>query len=99
MAKVTIYGASDDLIEIDGGIEEEFSPGEDDAAYLAFSDGTVLHIEYTDSGFWRITRRVTGTAGYEKHEGTNEDTDYSDRVTLSGVDWVVAGDHFKQAKS
>ena len=94
MAKVTVYGASDDLVEVEGAIDEEFNPPSYDDAragtFLAFSDGTLLKIKY--DGCWRIRPVFHGTAKYEKREATDEDKDYSDRVTLDGdLRWVVYG--------
>lgn len=93
MSVVEIYGASDDLIEIEGDIEEEFYYKEGERNLLAFSNGSVLEIEYTPQGMWRVTPIKLGNAsGYSKVEATDEHTDYSDRVTLIGdVDWVVHG--------
>lgn len=95
MATVEISGSSDDLIEVEGDILEEFSAC-DEAKYLAFSDGTVLKIEYTNGGLWRIVRFREGTSKYEKYfEATDPDDDYSDRVRLEGdIAWVVCGDGF-----
>lgn len=101
MKTITIYGASDDLIEIEGDIREEFTPKEDgEPEYLAFSDGTVLSILYTTDGFWRIQRLAVGTATYNKTEAIDADTDdYSDEVVLSGdIKWVVCGPAFHRAK-
>jgi hypothetical protein len=96
--RVVIYGASDDLIEIEGALREEFNGG-DDLAYLAFSDGTVLTVQYADDGCWRINRVATGTLAYTKVEADGADTkNYSDRVTLSGppgeLRWCVNGTGF-----
>ena len=86
---ITIYGASDDLIEIEGDIREEWSVYDEDGLHIACSDGTLLSINYT-GGFWRINRIATGTCAYEKVEATDEDDDYSDKVTLTGeVRWVA----------
>lgn len=95
-----IYGASDDLIEIEGDLTEEFNPpwDEEEPSYLAFSDGTVLSAAYAD-GFWRINRMAAGSATYAKTEGMDEDTDYSDVVTLEGaITWVVFGRAFEKIK-
>jgi len=50
MSRIKVYGHSDDCIEIeddDGKLREEFEAyDEDDGNYLAFADGTVLHIVY-----------------------------------------------------
>lgn len=87
---ITIHGASDDLIEIGGDIEEEFSA--DEEGYLFFSDGTLLKIAYEGSGFWRIHLFKSGTAKFSKVEGTDSDSDYSDKVALEGdIKWVGYG--------
>lgn len=93
MAIIQISGASDDLIEIEGDITEEFYAIADDRPYwLAFSDGTVLSIHYGAEGIWRIAQYVKGSAKFELTQGTNTDDDYTDRATLTGdVGWVVYG--------
>ena len=98
MPKVTITGASDDLIEVDGAIREEFNwYDEDDPAYLCFSDGTVLSVEYDNHGIWRVNRIVAGTAEYSKVEGS-EVEDTFDVVTLEGdISWVVFGKQLAKA--
>lgn len=99
---LTIYGASDDVIEVDGDISEEFTylgkrhhPNSGDGDLLAFSDGTVLRVTFTASGVWRIAPVVRGSADLvidQAPEG--DDSNYSDRATLSGAVWVVHGvDH------
>jgi hypothetical protein len=92
-ATTQIYGASDDLIELRGLIEEEFShdPGwsKDDQqdAILAFSDGTLLSLSY--DGIWRITRLVAGSCGYS-HTPGSETEDTNDVVVLTGdLKWCV----------
>lgn len=102
MPEVTIYGASDDLIEVEGAISEEFSAYDmGDGMYLAFSDGTVLHVQYgaNDEGMWRIGLRSRGTATYEHTPATDERDDYSDRVTLTGdnLRWCVLGKSMAKA--
>lgn len=96
MNTVTLRGASDDLIEVEGAIEEEFYPfhhfedGDDDGAYLAFSEGTVLRIIYDSHGKWRINRVAKGTANYLLDELEVLDGEYSDKATLTGdIRWVA----------
>ncbi len=93
---VTIYGASDDLIEVEGDIREEFSArGDDDAGYLAFSNGAVFSIMYAQDGCWRITPAyVPDYVSWTKVEAVSADSrDYSDRVTIDGdCSWVVYGE-------
>lgn len=100
MAKVTVYGASDDLIEVEGDISEEFNPPYDPTTgILAFSEGTVLRVEFTQDGIWRVTPLFRGTATISIVQAVDEDDDnYSDRVTLEGdVRWVVFGSEFRKA--
>jgi hypothetical protein len=98
---VTIYGASDDLIEIEGDIREEFnhySNEDDDARLLGFSDGTLLRVVYDKDGIWRLTRIAAGSARFEKTEGVVED-DTNDVVTLHGdIKWVVFGEEYAAKK-
>jgi hypothetical protein len=92
---IKIYGASDDLIEIEGDIQEEFNVylrDEHDSRILAVSDGTLLRINYDADGIWRLTRLISGSAEFVKVEGA-VDIDTPDVVTLSRVPirWVVLG--------
>lgn len=98
MKKIMVYGASDDLIEVEGDICEEFD-GSEGVTYLAVSDGTVLSIEYGGKGMWTIRQIVAGTASFSKHDATDVDDDYSDRVTLEGdIRWLVCGGGFERVK-
>jgi hypothetical protein len=93
---ITVYGSSDDLIEIEGDIEEEFnwySEGPEEERYLAFSDGTLLSVCYDEDGIWRLKRLVSGLSNFIKEEGDVEN-DTPDKITLDGIDikWVLFGD-------
>ena len=82
MHQLMIYGASDDLIEVEGDISEEFNHYDDGPAYVAISDGTVLQVIY-GGGLWTIKPIQTGEGTtVEIHTATDEDKDYSDRVSL-----------------
>lgn len=100
--EIVVYGASDDLIEIDGEIRGEFGHYSDDGepAFLAFSDGTILSVLYDAVGFWRINRAVAGSATYSKTEGTDGDEDYSDvaRLTDHSIKAVVFGSKIAHKK-
>lgn len=91
---ITITGASDDLIEIDGDICQEFNhypDDENDAVILGFSDGTLLKMSYDKDGIWRIFPLRYGVSEYSKVEGIVAD-DTNDVVTLNGtIVWVVLG--------
>ncbi|WP_326564540.1 hypothetical protein [Micromonospora peucetia] len=92
---ITIYGASDDLIEIDGDISEEFTLHNDAPEVgdlLAISDGTILRIAFTPHGIWRIMPLVRGPGLLTIEQAAEgEESNYSDRATLSGAVWVVQG--------
>lgn len=91
MKTIQIYGCSDDLIEIRGDIRAETSPPDpDEPTKLAFSDGTILRVDYDEEGCWRIHRIATGTASMQKTEAPSDPCDYSDLVTLTGdIQWVA----------
>lgn len=91
---ITVYGASDDLIEVEGDIREEFNAlDESDGDILAFSDGTILRVVYTNDGIWRITPLKRGSGELTVTQAVKGDEDnYSDRAVLdSAVEWVVFG--------
>lgn len=81
--KVTVYGASDDLVELEGDLSEEFSTS-NDGGFLSFSDGTILLVEYRDEGLWKISQLAVGAADFSLRPATDLDKDYSDRATLEG---------------
>lgn len=99
---VKIYGASDDLIEVDGDMREEFSLSfrdDDSTIFIACSDGSMFRVLY--DGCWRFARIVEGSAKFSKLEADEADKSgsrptgepwYSDVVTLDGdVSWVICG--------
>jgi hypothetical protein len=94
---ITISGASDDIIAIGGGLNEEFyydagRRGDQKGDILAFSDGTVLRIAFDPDGTgnWRITPVVKTPARLVIEQATGEDG--TDKATLDGhVIWVVHG--------
>ncbi len=94
---VTVYGASDDIIVVDGQIHEEFpwqepGYGQPSGDLLAFSDGTVLRVAFDldGSGNWRITPLAQGAAKLTVAQTAEEDG--TDTATLDGdIQWVVQG--------
>lgn len=93
MGKVTLSGASDDLIEVGGDIREEFNylaGDEEVGSFVAFSDGTVLKIRFDQEGIWRVTPVVRGSAELKVDQATEDE--YTDEATLDGdVRWAVHG--------
>jgi hypothetical protein len=97
----TVYGASDDLIELDGDIYEEFSYRDDENGdLLGFSDGTLLRIRHDAEGIWRITPVSQGPAFQGVQQApADDDRNYTDRATLGEVAWVLHGSsHAKASK-
>lgn len=97
---VTVYGASDDLIEVEGDVEAEFTFFHADrGSLLTLSCGVVLNIDYTDDGVWRIRPEVGGgVVDIEFAEGPDSDK-YSDRATVHpDVGWVVYGHIIRRAR-
>ena len=94
-ASTTIYGASDDLVELEGAIEEEFS-AYDRHHRLIFDNGAVLIARYDrdGDGIWRIENphdhpsatitRCEDREGYTDPDGPI----YSDLATVTGATTV-----------
>lgn len=98
---IEVYGSSDDLVEVEGDIREEFQYGSgDEGDILGFSDGTILRIQYTDEGIWRITKLRIGAAACDIVPAIDSESDnYSDRAKLTGdIVWVVHGGAWAIAK-
>lgn len=78
---VKIYGASDDLVEIEGSkIEHEIGCYEQDIR-IRFLDGTIIRIGYPKDGMavWWIEVEADGTAPHTLTVCDDEDADiYSD---------------------
>lgn len=100
--KTKLYGASDDLIEIDGAISDEtdYPYGAKKKTFL-FSDRTSGNIAY--NGNWHIQidikgdcfdKIINGNPNEEPH--TDDDakncSPYSDVLIMKeGIEWVVIG--------
>lgn len=112
MTTITVSGHSDDLIEIDGDLSEEWDAystgdfdGSEEGAYLTFSSGTLLRIRYTTVGVWRIDVLAlgVGTDVAVAEAPDEDDDDYSDIATVTihtghAKPWVVSGDRRKAAR-
>lgn len=78
---VKIYGASDDLVEVEGGsFEKEIDCWEQDVR-IRFMDGTIIRVGYPKEGMavWWIEVEADGTAPHTLTVCDDEDADiYSD---------------------
>lgn len=94
---IKISGYSDDTVDLDGDLAEEFAYS-GDPALIACSDGTLLRIASDREGVWRLTRIAAGTATFTLTPGT-DDRQHSDRVTLDGdVRWIVYADEGRDGR-
>jgi hypothetical protein len=93
MAKVDVFGAGEDLIEVRGDLVAEFNPQGNDPNYLGFSDGTVITVIYdTDDAVWRIAPVTKGTAELTITTPPDPEEDYTDYAHLTGdISWVLYG--------
>ena len=86
-----ITGASDDLIEIEGELCEEFNSYrcEGENGRIACSDGTLMKVEYDEDGIWRFTALFKGDLYDRKVEGDIE-KDTPDEVYFKpGLKWIA----------
>ncbi len=101
-----IYGASDDLIEIEGGLSGEhgcYNTSEESPVAMFLSDGTVLAIHYGDGGVWKIDVREKGALFDSlKIETDSDAARHSDTAVFKpGLKWayaVKASDDFGRVK-
>lgn len=87
-----IYGASDDLIEVESDNQREFHSEEfqaDQTNVLGFSDGTLLEIRYDKWGVWRITSVVRGL-NFIRIEPAETDikSDYA-FIDAHNIEWII----------
>lgn len=99
--KTRIYGASDDLIEIDGAVNDEVGCFANPKANIVCSDNTKAFITY--DGEWHITVLVKGERFLGKINSVGDDAEhifpdakdcpsYSDVLILGeGIEWVKIG--------
>jgi hypothetical protein len=95
MLKVT--GASDDLIELEGDLNEEWDRFDSAGDYLAFSDGTVLFAKYDDDGIWRFTPYAVGTLYDHVVQGVVADDTFDVVRFKDGIKWCVCGKDYVHA--
>ncbi len=108
MATIKIYGASDDLVEVEGQVPGCNEYGAyDSPRYVELSSGDVFKVEYTDAGVWAVnihkegvlSRPPKGTKGVsitKESHGTGSDPEpYTDTVTVSGpFQWVEVWENY-----
>ncbi len=95
MSELKIFGHSDDCIEIEGDIREEWGAYDSGNCFIPVSDGTMLSIRFDDEGIWRIVPSIIGEGTkYENKQAVAADYDNSDIVTLTNDKpfvWIAFG--------
>lgn len=99
--KTKIYGASDDLIEIEGEICEEYDCIDFESAKVKASDGTSAKLTF--NGEWKFTEVDAGSKLSKHIKAVGEDlkhgeedaigcTSYSDVLVFDdGLEWIKIG--------
>lgn len=90
---IKVYGCSDDLVEIEGDIEDEIGCYDRDVR-IDFRDGTKILVGYGKPGLgvWRIEVERQGTAPHKLTVCEDEDAEiYSDIFEIEApiLGWVV----------
>lgn len=101
-----VYGASDDLIEVDGDIRGEvgcYGTGDKEIGVLiVLSDGTLLDVKYgkNDSGIWGVKLVKKGSLFVRIDQCDDEDADpYSDVAHFKdGIKWAYAATEWEPVK-
>jgi hypothetical protein len=96
-----LYGSSDDLVCLEGMINEEY--GASDRPVLAvFNDGTIAKIEYgmKVEGVWGIVVLKHGTQFLDFRECTDPESDtYTDELIMDQPLWVYFAENPRFAKA
>lgn len=88
MHKLYISGFSDDLIELNGAIEDEISNSSGRPMYLRFTNGVHLSVEYTKSGIWSIAILDVGQAESVKKIGEGVEDENEKPLKPHGISGI-----------
>lgn len=101
---ITVSGHSDDLIEIEGDLVEEFD-GYGESCYIGTSNGALLRIHLDpEDGIWRIVplagfTLITVTPAGEVNPNVPPVEGDTDIATIEGdIVWVTCGPEFATTK-
>ncbi len=86
---VTVYGYSDDLIQIESDdnvlVEEIYVPiNLRTFTEIRFDEGTSLRVHYNNDGDWEITRSQVGAADFQRKVFEEGESSYRGTVFLTG---------------
>ena len=91
MGYIKIYGSSDDLIEVEGDIEEEFSNSNfyQQKTFLVLSTGTVVAVSMTCDGGWRAVAENIAEGDHVREVVIDADCDDRGIEVDGEVLWVA----------
>lgn len=98
---ITLTGASDDLLEVEGDIREEFNVLGDDDLFVATSTGFLARVEYDRDGVWRFRPYTNGLGTIvHKEAPVGNDDVYTDILDICDVtvEWVMVGTHMARVR-
>lgn len=88
----TLTGCSDDLIELNGDLYDEFGASySDPRGVIGFSDGTLIKYEYDDDGIWRFKPVIKGPLFDHIEQGDVEKDTFDVVHFKDGLKWAVMG--------
>ena len=90
-----ITGASDDLIEIEGELSEEFNSYGCSNGHMACSDGTLLKVDYAEDGIWRFRPIVKGNLFDKAVDGSVEEDTNDKTYFKPGLRWFAFSDEMQ----
>jgi hypothetical protein len=101
-----VYGASDDLVEVEGDIDGEVnSYGTDErerGVLLVFSDGTLLEAKYgkADSAIWEVKLLAAGSLFDRIEPCLDADGDPNSDIAhfRDGLKWVYAATRWERVR-
>ena len=91
---IEIYGCSDDLIEIEGDINEEFDVYNETPTYLLFSNGMIIKVDYDGDWTFNIIKQGAPGSCVVKIEPFSQERSYSQTVIIDNhnVSWICLSD-------
>lgn len=99
MEGTKVYGASDDLVEIEGEYAGEVGSYDNESGVLlVMSDGTLLKVFYGDEGIWKITLIKKGQLLERIDQCDDADArPHSDVAYFgNGIKWVYAAKEWEK---
>ena len=94
---IKICGWNDDLIEVEGDIEEEFNVDNEKEYYIALSDGTCAQVYFDQAGIWRVVLITKGLRTMD-YVHTYNSEDRTEELNLTGgpYKWVMLSEEIRR---